>query len=331
VSYRTYRSSHRARQAAALLALVLVAAVAAGAAARAQTPTGAGPEVIAAAVTIGGVPVGGLGVEGAAAAVRASFERPLELALAEDSVTVAPAAVGARAHLYPALGAALAASPGARIPVTVTVGEDELRGWMRALARSWNRSPQNSEIVLHGARPFVTKARFGRKLLARPAASRIRAALVEHRREVDLPVRRLPPALTRESAGAVVVVRRETRRLTLYEGMRPVRTFGVAVGLPQYPTPLGSFEIVTKQRDPWWNPPDSDWAAGAEPVPPGPGNPLGTRWLGISVDSVGIHGTPDAASIGYSASHGCVRMRIPEAEWLFERVEMGTPVFIVAA
>ena len=66
-------------------------------------------------------------------------------------------------------------------------------------------------------------------------------------------------------------------------------------------------------------------------MPPGPGNPLGTRWMGISSPYVGIHGTPDAASVGYSASHGCVRMLIPEAEWLFNHVDVGTPVFIVAA
>ena len=61
-----------------------------------------------------------------------------------------------------------------------------------------------------------------------------------------------------------------------------------------------------------------------------PGNPLGTRWMGISAPYVGIHGTPDAASIGYSASHGCIRMRIPDAEWLFQHVEIGTPVFIIS-
>jgi lipoprotein-anchoring transpeptidase ErfK/SrfK len=66
-------------------------------------------------------------------------------------------------------------------------------------------------------------------------------------------------------------------------------------------------------------------------VPPGPGNPLGTRWMGISSPGVGIHGTPDAASIGYSASHGCIRMLIPQAEWLFDHVDVGSPVFIVAA
>jgi lipoprotein-anchoring transpeptidase ErfK/SrfK len=86
------------------------------------------------------------------------------------------------------------------------------------------------------------------------------------------------------------------------------------------------------QRDPWWiPPPNSAWAAGEKPIPPGPGNPLGTRWMGLSAPAVGIHGTPDAASIGYSASHGCIRMRVPDAEWLFEHVRVGTPVAIVDA
>ena len=65
--------------------------------------------------------------------------------------------------------------------------------------------------------------------------------------------------------------------------------------------------------------------------PPGPGNPLGTRWMGISSPGVGIHGTPDSASLGYSASHGCIRMAIPQAEWLFDHVAVGTPVYIVAS
>jgi lipoprotein-anchoring transpeptidase ErfK/SrfK len=53
--------------------------------------------------------------------------------------------------------------------------------------------------------------------------------------------------------------------------------------------------------------------------------------MGLDVYGVGIHGTPDAASIGYSASHGCIRMHIWEAEWLFGRVRIGTPVVIVSA
>jgi L,D-transpeptidase ErfK/SrfK len=113
--------------------------------------------------------------------------------------------------------------------------------------------------------------------------------------------------------------------------MRLWKRFGVATGQSEYPTPIGHFSIVTMQRHPWWYPPDSDWAEGEEPIPPGPGNPLGTRWMGLSASGVGMHGTPDPASIGYSASHGCIRMRISEAEWLFNRVRVGSPVFIVRA
>ena len=102
----------------------------------------------------------------------------------------------------------------------------------------------------------------------------------------------------------------------------------IAPSISSTPSPSGTWRIVDKQRNPWWRPPDSEWAKDAKPIPPGPGNPLGTRWMGLDAAAVGIHGTPDAASIGYSASHGCIRMRVPEAEWLFEQVELGTPVVI---
>jgi lipoprotein-anchoring transpeptidase ErfK/SrfK len=132
--------------------------------------------------------------------------------------------------------------------------------------------------------------------------------------------------------GPVVIIFRGSKKLALFDGPRKVRTFGVATGMREYPTPLGNFSIATMQRNPWWiPPPDSDWAKDEKPVPPGPGNPLGTRWMGLNEPLIGIHGTPDAASIGYSASHGCIRMRVPEAEALFRQVSVGTPVLIVAA
>ena len=138
--------------------------------------------------------------------------------------------------------------------------------------------------------------------------------------------------MTKQNFGPVIVIGRSSHRLRLFNGRRFVHEFGVATGQSAYPTPLGTFSIVTMQRDPWWiPPPNSAWAQGAKPIPPGPGNPLGTRWMGLSAAAVGIHGTPDAASIGYSASHGCIRMRVPDAEWLFDHVRVGTPVAIVDA
>ena len=113
--------------------------------------------------------------------------------------------------------------------------------------------------------------------------------------------------------------------------MRLKREFRVATGSSRYPTPLGRFRVISMWKNPWWYPPDSDWAKDEEPIPPGPGNPLGTRWMGISSPGVGIHGTPDPASLGYSVSHGCIRMAIPEAEWLFTQLRVGATVFIVGA
>ena len=135
--------------------------------------------------------------------------------------------------------------------------------------------------------------------------------------------------MTEADLGKVIVIKRASNQLLYFDGDKLKRSFRVATGQSSYPTPIGKFEIVTMQRNPWWYPPqDSAWAEGAEPIPPGPGNPLGTRWMGLDAAGVGMHGTPDAASIGYSASHGCIRMRIPDAEWLFDHVHIGTPVFI---
>ena len=140
----------------------------------------------------------------------------------------------------------------------------------------------------------------------------------------------LKPKVGSAELDEAVVILRGSNRLLFFDDAKLRRWFGVATGQSAFPTPLGNYEIVNLQRNPWWYPPPSDWAAESDPVPPGPGNPLGTRWMGISSPYVGIHGTPDSASIGYSASHGCIRMRIPDAEWLFRHVEIGTPVFIIS-
>ena len=151
-------------------------------------------------------------------------------------------------------------------------------------------------------------------------------------RTIGLATKPVGAKVTAKGYGPVIVIGRVSHRLRLFDGRKLVREFGVATGQSAYPTPVGTFAIVTMQRDPWWiPPPNSAWAAGAHPIPPGPGNPLGTRWMGLSAPSVGIHGTPDAASIVYSASHGCIRMRVPDAEWLFDHVRVGTPVAIVDA
>ena len=103
----------------------------------------------------------------------------------------------------------------------------------------------------------------------------------------------------------------------------------IASGSHEHPTPVGRYYIYEKVYHPTWLPPKSDWAKDAKPIPPGPGNPLGTRWLGFDWGGVGIHGTNAPWTVGSAASHGCLRMVTEQVEELYELVEVGTPVIVL--
>jgi lipoprotein-anchoring transpeptidase ErfK/SrfK len=287
---------------------------------------------IARGVTVGGIRVGGRTRATAEARIRRGLGRALQLRAGNLRTWVEPSALGFHPYVHAAVTRALKAVPGAHVRLFVVVRAQAVRAYVRGLAERFHRRPLDSQLVLRGVEPFVSKGASGREI-AREAAVRAIVFSLAHnqRRPVRLTVRRIPQSVSRASIGPVIVIRRGSNQLYLYEGMRLARRFDVATGQSAYPSPLGRWEIAVMWRDPWWYPPNSPWAKGLSPVPPGPGNPLGTRWMGLTAPGVGIHGTPNAASIGYSASHGCIRMRIPEAEWLFEHVDIGTTVFIVSA
>jgi lipoprotein-anchoring transpeptidase ErfK/SrfK len=252
------------------------------------------------------------------------------LRLGKVTLTVTPKQLGASAYVGDAVKHARVFAPGANVPLKVAAPRPRLERYARTLARRFDRASVNSELRLRNSKPFVTKEQQGRRLRQSLAVRDLYRSLKTHARNpIVLKQDVIVPQSTRASIGDVIVIRRGLNKLFLYDGMKLRRDFGVATGQSRYPTPLGKWEIVVKWRNPWWYPPASDWAKDAEPIPPGPGNPLGTRWMGLSASAVGIHGTPDPASIGYSVSHGCIRMRIPEVEWLFTQVDIGTPVYIV--
>jgi hypothetical protein len=325
-----------------LVILVLVtAALGAAASVRAEDPPHEPPpNVIAEGVTIEGLDVGGLTRSEAVDAVEAWFAQPIAVRFKDRRLRAHPTPdLRARANEWLAVKRAAGAPSGTDVRLPLTLSKRGLRQYAARIAKRFDRAARNSSLSLSGRlKPHVSKAKPGLRIEERQFRLSLRKAILTHTRgPIWVPKRTVWPEVTRGSIGPVIVIKRESKRLHLYRGvkrrggMKSRAIFGVATGLPQYPTPLGRFTIVTMQRHPWWYPPDSDWADGAQPIPPGPGNPLGTRWMGLSVGGVGIHGTPNAASIGYSASHGCIRMRIPEAEWLFERVRVGTTVFIVSA
>lgn len=285
-------------------------------------------------VRVAGVPVGGLARPDAVAGVRAAFAKPLPVVVDRVRLELDPQKV-ATAYAATAVARARVASPGTNVHLVVAVRGRELRAWAAALARRFVRAPVDATLALRNGRPTLTPDRTGRSLDARRLLAKVTAALrANSRLPVRVRTRAVPAKVTATSFGPAILINREVNRLFLYRNtgrsLTPWRTFAVATGQAIYPTPAGTFHIVVKWVNPWWYPPTYDsWAQGLKPVPPGPDNPLGTRWMGLDAPGVGIHGTDEPASIGYSASHGCIRMQVPDAEWLFDQVRVGTTVFIV--
>ena len=298
------------------------------AAAPASQPTA----LIPPGVSVAGVHVAGLSAEPARAQIDAAFNRPLTIRFRNESTVVPPAKIAARLSVDAAVSSALAATPRSRIALPVRYSKARVAKLIASLARRYDRAPVDAKVTGATATgPIFEPAQAGLAV----QSSTMRAAVAQLLQSTTRPALRLltrpvRPSRTVANFGYVIVVTRAANTLKLYEGRNLVRAFPVATGQSIYPTPAGLWSIVDKQRDPWWYPPTYDaWAKGLKPVPPGPGNPLGTRWMGLSAPGVGIHGTDADTSIGYSASHGCVRMHIPDAEWLFDRVPVGTPVAIL--
>ena len=289
------------------------------------------PAPIAFGVTVGGVRVGGLMPYQAGKAVTRVYTRPLALGVDETrTIELAPTGLGAKANVPKAIRRARFARPGAIVPLDVDVSQARVRTYVERLGHGLDRKARDARIALDGVKPRAIESQEGRRLKLLATGRSIRTALATNSRApIRLAYDVTKPKVESADLDEAVVILRGSNRLLFFDEAKYVRWFGVATGRAEYPTPLGTFEIANLQRNPWWYPPPSPWAEDAEPVPPGPGNPLGTRWMGLSEPYVGIHGTPDAASIGYSASHGCIRMRIPDAEWLFQHVKVGTPVFII--
>jgi lipoprotein-anchoring transpeptidase ErfK/SrfK len=305
---------------------VALAAVASGAAA----PSAQRTATVRPGVAIGGVALGGLTSEQARNAISWWYNRPLRFVFYGKHWSVRPAALGASVDADNAVQTVLKATPADRLSLRVDVDQQQIQRYAAQLDARLSIEPTDATASLKGLKPVIKPGEPGLALNRPKTVQRIMAALAVARRPAVLhpAARTVAPTVTAGNFGAVVVIYRGSNVLHLYKGSHPWRTFQVATGQAIYPTPTGDWHVVDMQRNPWWRPPDSPWAEGLKPVPPGPGNPLGTRWMGLDAAGVGMHGTPDAASIGYSASHGCIRMRIPDAEWLFDHVRIGTPVYI---
>jgi hypothetical protein len=195
---------------------------------------------------------------------------------------------------------------------------------------------RNAELDIDAGGVEIRSARNGREIDADRLKRRLHRRLVDvgGRRRLSVRTSTVEPEITDDELAerypAVLIVDRRSFTLTLYKELEQAKRYEVAVGKVGMDTPRGLYQIQNKAVNPDWYVPDSEWAgdlAGEVIDGDDPENPIKARWLGI-YDGVGIHGTDDDASIGSAASHGCIRMRIPEVKELYDQVPVDSPVYI---
>ena len=303
-------------------------------------------ERIAAGITAAGTDVSGLTVDEAAARLQevhgARLENGLVTARAADITwrfKTADAAVqfdelqSAKRALY---AGRTAGGRAIDVSLAVTYTKEPVEKFASRIDKRLAVPARDSALRISLRKVRVTHSRRGRDinrgLLVKSIAARLTDPNLD--RVIRPKLISVKPKVTadklRRSASTVITIEQRTFKLRLFKHFKVVKTYGVAVGQPQYPTPRGRFSITSKQVNPVWSVPNSPWAgelAGTTVTGGSASNPLKARWMGIA-GGVGIHGTGEDGSIGSRASHGCIRMHVSDVIALYERVPVGTPVLI---
>jgi lipoprotein-anchoring transpeptidase ErfK/SrfK len=311
---------------------------------------------IADGVTIGGVDVGGMTADQATHAVNAKLVKPLDkkVTATYDGVKYQLSADNLRigSDVDGMVDQALDASRQGGLPTrvwryatggkvdvaispSVTYSNHAIDDFVGKVAAEVNTNPVNATIEPSTVSLEGIAGHDGVSVDESALRTRIESAVqrTEHRR-VTVPVDEVKPDVTKADLVAqyptYITVDESSFTVTLWQNLKPVKKYTVAVGQPAYPTPTGLYSIQDKQVDPVWSVPNSPWAGelGGTTVAGGSAeNPLKARWMGIT-DGAGFHGTDEVSSLGTAASHGCVRMAVADVIDLYDRVDVGTPVYI---
>ena len=311
---------------------------------------------IADGVTIGGVDVGGMTADEAREAVDEALVAPLR----EHVVTrfegveyrLSPEKLQISADVEGMVDRALEESRDGGLPGRLwryaTGGEVDVaispqisysnaavEEFVAEVAAEVNRDPVNATIEPSTTTLTAVQGQNGLAVDQETLRERVEAAVQSpDSSRAAVPVEEIEPDVTKDELAAqyptYLTVDRSNFELTLWKELEPVKTYTVAIGAVGFDTPVGVYSIQNKAVNPAWNVPDAEWAGDlAGTVVPGgtPENPLKARWLGI-YDGAGIHGTDAVSSLGTAASHGCVRMAIPDVIELYDQVPVGTPIYI---
>ena len=223
------------------------------------------------------------------------------------------------------------------IPLAVSYSHQSVRDLTAQVRVALNRAAQDA-TVQPTANGLDTVPSHSGVTVEGSLGGRVEAALagVGAARSVKVPTHNVAPAVTTSQLAAkypaYIVVDRGDFRLHFYEHLKLAKTYEIAVGMEGLETPAGLHKVEWKEENPPWLVPDKAWAGSlaGTTVPPGPADPLKARFMSFD-GGAGIHGIDPSeySSIGHDASHGCVRMRIPDVIALYSRTPVGTPVYII--
>jgi L,D-transpeptidase catalytic domain/Putative peptidoglycan binding domain len=226
-------------------------------------------------------------------------------------------------------------SVNANVPPRVDFSASAVRALVRRVKSKVDRKPQDASVQPIATGLHSVPSKLGVAVRGRQLYRDISAALVrpDGSRVVTAESKITKPKVTTDQLAAkyptYIIIDRVDFTLRFYKGLKLAKNYTIAVGRQGLETPAGLYSIQDKQVNPSWHVPNSAWAGSlaGKVIPPGPADPIKARWMGFN-GGAGIHGTDELTSLGSAASHGCVRMAIPDVEQLYDQVSVGTPVFV---
>lgn len=316
-------------------------------------------DVIAKGVRIGGIDVGGLHRDAARARLQAELiprlERPVvvrsgrhswhlsgrQVALTVDTAALVDQAVQASRQgsiITRTVRGLTGGSVDRDVPLQVSYSHGAIRTLAARVRAAVNRPARDASVQPTSSGLSRVPSRDGRSVDSPRFAALVERALTSATaaRDVTVPMRLTKPKVTTSELSAkypaYIVIDRGGFTLRYYHRLRLQKSYPIAVGMQGLETPGGLYSIQWKQTDPPWYVPNDAWAGSlaGQTIPPGPEDPLKARFMSFD-GGAGIHGIDPSeyGTIGHDASHGCVRMTIPDVIDLYDKTPVGTPVYII--
>lgn len=316
-------------------------------------------EQIAGGVKVDGIEVGGLSKSAATERVRkrivSAMQAPVIVSFDGRSWQMTPSMAGLTVDVAATVDEALTASRSGsifartwrgisgesvhkEIPLRVRYSHRAIREFATRVRSAVDRPAQDATVQPTSSGLVEVKDKPGLAVDGHALANRIEHALTSSTagRNVTLPVRTIKAHVTTSELAAkypaYIVVDRAQFRLRFYSHLKLANTYPIAVGMEGLETPAGLYHIQWEQVNPPWYVPHDSWAGAlaGRVIPPGPEDPLKARFMAFD-GGAGIHGIDPSEyeTIGHDASHGCVRMRIPDVIALYARSPVGTPVYVI--